>query len=1707
MVAAVVLLHAPTGGYGGQAVSTQGIAGEVAAEVSWGSADGCVQNIQSNDFGELTPNAGSSRLGGFDATPQALSSTVAGGAHVWVGCVTSNAELGSVTASGLHDMISASHLLPLTDVDIGLTNSAGGGLDGGQAGCVVAADSQSAGSCPLAVGGTQQTLVSQASEGTTELNWQYQLDLPADQPVGSYSGGEVIFTATSGAAAPGQSSAPEQAPSNTSAPSISGEAVSGATLTGSTGTWSGAPPITYAYQWIVCDSAGRDCTAIQGAAGSTYIVQGGGVGQTIEVTVTATNGAGSAQATSEPTAVIQAGAHSLACDETWTGQDGDGQWETAGNWSTGAVPDSSDRACIPLGDTANVTSAFNQVGSIGGEGTLVISRGSLELADAAAVSEVDGLTVNGGTLTGAGRLDVSESLSWPAGAMEGSGQTVLEPQASGSVAQSNRDVSLQGRELVDEGVLTVNGQVYGSGVVRNTGTLQKTEGGETAIVSCEIDNEGTVSVTSGQLEFQRGGNTGPHAPGSWSAVGTGTQIVFNAGGEIFALGSTVSISGSMEIQDGTVTAGTIAGANASVTITGRGNAGAGDLEVNGTMPSTLQNVALTDEEDRGGGFLAGSGEVDISGSLNAGGYATMQGTGTTVIEPGARGVVPSSFDVQERIIENEGTLTVTEGGNIQGARATVVNSGTLNVNSENGGLSGEGTLTNTGTLQRTEGSGTAQIGLAIDNEGAVKVTSGQLEFQRGGSSGQHTEGSWSTTGAGTQIVLNSGGNTFALGSTVSISGSMEIQDGTVTAGAIEGSGANVTVTGRGNSGTGILEVDGSVPSTLRDLTLTDEEDRGGGIVTGSSDVDITGSLNAGGYATMEGSGETVLEPGATGSIESSFYLQGHTLENDGTLTLGEGGNIQGGDHSKLLNPGTLIVNSENGGGLSGEGTVINTGALEKSEGVGAAQVRFAIDNEGTVNVTSGQVEFQGGGDSGAHSPGSWSSTGAGTGVVFNSNGSSFALGATVSMSGSIEVQDGTVAAGTIEGESASVTVTGRGNSGTGILEVEGPTPSTVGDLTLTDEEGRGGGYLTGPGDIDVTRSLSAGGYATMDGTGSTVLESGASGVVPSSFDVQERVLENEGTLTVEENGNIHGSGQARIANSGTLNVNSENGLGLFGEGSLTNTGTLQRTEGAGTAQIRLAIDNESVVKVQSGELQFEGGGQSGALATDTWEAAAGASIALTGFNSETYELGATATIVGQISTEAQVSAGAIEGPEGDLTSELGDLKLTGLTTSTLHSLTVAEPNIHTGYDEQVISIADELRVANSLIWFSNTAQFEGPGRIVTQPGSSSLFDPSAWIHIEGGELINEGTATWSEGGFQASPTGIYFVNRGTFNADPDDSNPVVQGCQTGSTCPVFENTGLFTADLTSGPNAPGQVGWRTDIANSGELHVAYETEPECKWEYSETPGPGTEACFRAIREFKGLLLQDGAQVFEGACNHNEPEPCLDHNEEPGEEEELAAKAASGGSLVDASECSLENHCYAKIESPIETAPSGFEGAASQIEPECMTTNSDTEAFDNDEQWVVFNSGRNLDWTEAGATVGVNYYNEYLPSPKYFTADDRVESGYGYSLHNSGVAVPMNQYFQDTIWHLGGDAWEAWTPGIQSVSSPQPSVADFLQVGTEDTSNNVATEERVRQLEYETLNGGWRNGWTPHEYPEVTKPSPGYVDLTSLTTAEMSFNSC
>ena len=119
---------------------------------------------------------------------------------------------------------------------------------------------------------------------------------------------EVAVTGANGAGSATATSAEtaviSSAPSNTSPPSVTGNASVGKLLTAGPGTWSGSPAPSLTFQWFRCDSAGANCSQIVGASAATYTAVAADAGSTLEVAVTGANSLGSATATSAQTAVV-----------------------------------------------------------------------------------------------------------------------------------------------------------------------------------------------------------------------------------------------------------------------------------------------------------------------------------------------------------------------------------------------------------------------------------------------------------------------------------------------------------------------------------------------------------------------------------------------------------------------------------------------------------------------------------------------------------------------------------------------------------------------------------------------------------------------------------------------------------------------------------------------------------------------------------------------------------------------------------------------------------------------------------------------------------------------------------------------------------------------------------------------------------------------------------------------------------------------------------------------------------------------------------------------------------------------------------------------------------------------------------------------------------------------------------------------------------
>jgi hypothetical protein len=122
------------------------------------------------------------------------------------------------------------------------------------------------------------------------------------------------------------------APANTTAPSVTGSAVVGSTLTCSTGAWTGNPAPTLGIEWL------RNGTPIPSETDPTYVTAAPDVGEDVSCRVTATNSAGSADEESNAITVTEAPANTAAPSVSGAAEKGSTLTCSTGTWTGTPAP-------------------------------------------------------------------------------------------------------------------------------------------------------------------------------------------------------------------------------------------------------------------------------------------------------------------------------------------------------------------------------------------------------------------------------------------------------------------------------------------------------------------------------------------------------------------------------------------------------------------------------------------------------------------------------------------------------------------------------------------------------------------------------------------------------------------------------------------------------------------------------------------------------------------------------------------------------------------------------------------------------------------------------------------------------------------------------------------------------------------------------------------------------------------------------------------------------------------------------------------------------------------------------------------------------------------------------------------------------------------------------------------------------------------------
>ncbi|HTD08540.1 MAG TPA: RHS repeat-associated core domain-containing protein [Solirubrobacteraceae bacterium] len=396
-----------------------------------------------------------------------------------------------------------------------------------------------------------------------------------------------------------------------------------------------------------------------------------------------------------------------------------------------------------------------------GAGKLVIRGGSLELANGLEASVLHSFSLYGGSLTGAGSLDLTSSFTWEGTSeLAGAGSLVLEASAEGRIMRYNEaseSMSLEGRTLVNDGTLIFTSGTlymsdgsklensgtfesnskqerapYGASIERpgsegaaplivNTGILKDLEG--SAKIAVALENSGIVEANGRELTLLGGGSG---VGGTWSGPGGGT-VRFGASTYSLKGGS---LSGGISIAGGGVSIEGMSTAATKVTIS------SGSLTL-ATGTTVVEAFSLL------GGTMTGAGSLDVAASLKWEGTSSISGSGSLVMEPGSSGLIQrfneasESMSLEARTFVNDGTVNFGSGTLYMSAGAELLNNNKFEDNSflAEGGphhpaiLSPHGEdealIVNSGTMeQNSRCCNVTEVAVPVENLGVITQPSG-----------------------------------------------------------------------------------------------------------------------------------------------------------------------------------------------------------------------------------------------------------------------------------------------------------------------------------------------------------------------------------------------------------------------------------------------------------------------------------------------------------------------------------------------------------------------------------------------------------------------------------------------------------------------------------------------------------------------------------------------------------------------------------------------------------------------------------------------------------------------------------------------------------------------------------------------------------------------------------------------------------------------
>ncbi|MDQ1591371.1 MAG: hypothetical protein QOG71_1998, partial [Pyrinomonadaceae bacterium] len=567
----------------------------------------------------------------------------------------------------------------------------------------------------------------------------------------------------------------------------------------------------------------------------------------------------------------------LAADVRWINAAG-GNWNTAANWQDGTganrVPTAGDNAIIDLAGTYTVTlaSAVNlstlTLGASSGTQRLDTSSFGLTLANNSTVG-LRGFLIVGGTLNGAGNLDVQGTLELR-GSLNGAGAINI---LSGATLDINGSQPVISRTVNNSGVAVYNStnslvfanaafnnlasgiflvqseklifQSGGTNLFANAGALRKALGAGTLAIGLPFNNDGTVDLQTGALDFTVSGTSGGQFNGAAGTTLSLNNQTLNAGSSLSV--PTFNLNGATNSIAGTYNVTTASNINGTANFTGNVVNVGNTLTVAGAANFNSNNVAAqTVTVD---GTLGGSASVSPTATGTFNFHGTLAGTGTTDIPAGATLNLDGNQPVLSRTLNNAGTAVFNPGNSVVFMNGTFNNlaGAVFNVQADKPLFQNGGTnlFANAGTLRKLAGAGATAVNVPFSNSGTIESKSGTLAF-----------GQTFTQTAG--VTRLDGGNLQA--ATL-----LDIQNGTLTgAGTITGNVQNAGTLAPGLASAGVINITGNYTQTAA-ATLAIEI---GGTTAGTQ----YDQLSVTGTATLGGTLSTTLTNGFAPNVADQFVV-------------------------------------------------------------------------------------------------------------------------------------------------------------------------------------------------------------------------------------------------------------------------------------------------------------------------------------------------------------------------------------------------------------------------------------------------------------------------------------------------------------------------------------------------------------------------------------------------------------------------------------------------------------------------------------------------------------------------------------------------------------------------------------------------------------------------------------------------------------------